>query len=70
MRDTGLNPEQNSLNFALREQAQENGRFGREGRRGRDANGDLLADAEAEPEVAAQTKQSVVPGMGVIDIRI
>lgn len=70
LRDAGLNPEQNSLNFALREQAQENGGFGREGRRGRDANGDLLADAEIEPDVTAPTKQSVVPGLGVIDIRI
>ena len=70
LRDAGLNPEQNSLNFALREQAQENGGFGREGRRGRDANGDLLANAEIEPDVTAPTKQSVVPGLGVIDIRI
>jgi flagellar hook-length control protein FliK len=70
LRDAGLNPEQNSLNFALREQAQENGGFGREGRRGRDANGDLLASAEIEPDVTAPTKQSVVPGLGVIDIRI
>ncbi|MFY7779013.1 MAG: flagellar hook-length control protein FliK [Elstera sp.] len=70
LRDTGLNPDQNSLNFALREQAQENGGFGREDRRGRDANGDLLADAEIEPNVTAPTQQSVVPGLGVIDIRI
>jgi len=70
LRDAGLNPEQNSLNFALREQAQENGGFGREGRRDRDANGDLLANAEIEPDVTAPTKQSVVPGLGVIDIRI
>jgi flagellar hook-length control protein FliK len=69
LRDAGLNPEQNSLNFGLREQAQENNRFGREGRQGR-GNGRDEGDAVAEPEIAPQIKQSVVPGLGVIDIRI
>ncbi len=67
LRDSGLNPEQNSLNFALREQNQ--GGSGREGRRGQAENSALTADAEVE-ETPAATQQSVVPGLGVIDIRI
>lgn len=71
LRDSGLNPDQNSLNFGLREQNQDQGGFGRDGRNGRGANSAAQQDADAEPEIAqAATQQSVVPGLGVIDIRI